>query len=137
MLYTIGYERLTIEDLIHVQRWSQMPIVDVRSKPRGRVKRGFSADDLINVFGDTYIARTDLGGLAERDDWRLERIPRSGILLCQEEAPGDCHRHELLIHFGLNGRHIYRDELVLASELAASIREDRDYELCGELPSRI
>jgi hypothetical protein len=53
------------------------------------------------------------------------------LLLCACEAPGECHRHQLIacaLHTrGLVTQHIYRDEIVESDELARAITEGTGY----------
>lgn len=51
------------------------------------------------------------------------------MLLCNEECPGDCHRHAAIavpLLGKIDALHVYRNEIILASELDRSIR-DNDY----------
>jgi hypothetical protein len=57
-----------------------------------------------------------------------------GLLLCAEEAPGDCHRHHDICgpHFP-GAVHIFCDELFTAGALQEAIDAgpDADHETCG------
>lgn len=57
----------------------------------------------------------------------IAAAPGRLILLCQEEAPGDCHRHKIALQLSGPVAHIYRGEVVMAEELERSEREDSDY----------
>lgn len=50
------------------------------------------------------------------------------LLLCQELAPAECHRHEIALALGEPVWHICGEDVVLATELQRSIDDDDDYE---------
>lgn len=108
MIYTIGYEHLAPADLAAIATKLNARVIDVRSRPSGRVKRGFSRLDLqrfLEAQGGSYdwrgfeLGGRGLGVLASGLDYLAARADDSGmlernlLLLCQESAPGDCHRH--------------------------------------------
>ena len=53
------------------------------------------------------------------------------MLMGNTESPGECNRHHTiameLLARGIDVTHVFNDELILASELQASIDEDREY----------
>jgi phosphatidylserine decarboxylase len=79
MIYTIGYQRLTSRRLD--------PAPGIRRRPPRRAIRH-----------PLPAARHELGGRGHTaadgiDRLRLDAERAPLILLCMEEAPGDCHRH--------------------------------------------
>jgi len=141
MIWSIGYERLTPRRLVEIVGKLDATLVDCRSNPSGRVKRGFSRSALELLLPGRYVwAGVVLGGrgmgttpeglgLVRR--WATEDGTK--VLLCKEEAPGDCHRHHqiatrLLPSVDVN--HIYQDEVITASSLARAIAggDDAEYD---------
>jgi hypothetical protein len=145
MLYTIGYQRLGGAGIARIARGLDAVLIDVRAKPVSRIP-GCSGRALRESLGAAmYNWRgRELGGdkphYRKTDpvvvDW-LRRFAghRSlhGILLCMEEAPGDCHRHRICLDLALDAHHIFRDELIHAAELARSVALDDAYEVAGSL----
>lgn len=141
-IYTIGYQRLTpralerIADALGIEL-----VIDVRSVPSSR-KPGFSRGALSALLGDRYEWRGDtLGGRpgpTAAGLTALAREPRRVLLLCLEEAPGDCHRHRTiavpLAKRRIAVTHIFRDELIAASELQRAIDDGDEYG-CELLPA--
>lgn len=138
MLYTIGYQRLTPAGLLDVVSGLEIgAVLDVRSVPSSR-RPGFSSKALQALLGARYQAwGASLGGkgkgptmaglraLAETQEEGPDEAPNL-LLLCLEEAPGECHRHHriavpLARDFGVDVTHVYRDELVIASDLQTSM----------------
>lgn len=141
MIGSIGYESLEPAEFDHLaRRWDL--VIDVRSRPSGHVKRGFARADLESRLGDRYAWHGDrLGGYSKITAAALNELARlaqtrSVLIFCQEEAPGDCHRHESiavpLIKRGLLVRHLCDGEVVLADELQRAIESDDDYECLDE-----
>lgn len=139
MIYTIGYQRITQGQLLHAAQALDATVVDVRSVPSSR-KPGFSRRALETALGGRYEWHGDqLGGrpgpTTEGLAW-IERQTRSVLLLCLEEAPGDCHRHHAigapLAQRGVEVRHIFRNEVFTAAELARVIDTDEEYALLDE-----
>ena len=54
MIYTIGYQFLSPERLQEIASSLNAIVIDVRSSPSGRVKRGFSRSDLQYLLGSQY-----------------------------------------------------------------------------------
>jgi uncharacterized protein (DUF488 family) len=142
MLYTVGYQHHTPETLRNLLDSLQVDLlVDVRSSPRSR-KRGFGRAKLEGYFGKRYQWRGDrLGGRgagptkAGLDE--LARDRRTLMLMCMEEAPGDCHRHgSIAVRLlpRLDVCHVFRDQVIRASSLEACIEgrragnKDAEYE---------
>lgn len=140
MIFSIGYQRLTVAELARLAEQLDAVVWDVRGVPVSR-KPGFGRRQLEAALGTRYEWHgANLGnkgantvtpeGLAE-----LASEPRTVILMCQEEAPGDCHRHHKiampLLAQGVRVMHVYRDEVVGAQELAAALESpdpDATYE---------
>lgn len=101
MLYSIGYQKITVDQLIsELQRRSIGWLVDVRSKPYSR-KHEFNQKQLREALefyniayvwkgdalgGFSQIAEADISGLAK---WQEDKI---ACLMCMEADPKECHR---------------------------------------------
>ncbi|NUP12978.1 MAG: hypothetical protein HOW73_43615 [Polyangiaceae bacterium] len=142
MIYTVGYQRMrSNQALLHLARSLDATVIDVRSRPSGRVKRGFSRADLEAALGPSYRwAGDDLGGLgAGVTDAGIEWLLRFScdhdvVLLCKEHAPGECHRHhDIALRVSQPVLHIFDDELVTAVELHRAIAEDDDYDIAANV----
>lgn len=134
-IYSIGYAALTSAELAAPVRRLNAVLIDVRSRPSGRVKRGFSRADLAALLGERYEHRPEPGGrgdgpTAEGID-RLADETRRVVLVCREEAPGVRHRHSgialPLLARGIEVLHVYQDQVVTATELQRAIDEDDEY----------
>jgi uncharacterized protein (DUF488 family) len=143
MIFTIGYEGpLTPARLLEIAEALDARVFDVRSVPRSR-KPGFSKTKLAALLGERYETMGHaLGGRAPgvtKDGLiQVREAAECGnvILMCMEEAPGDCHRHRTICgpHFP-DAVHIFEDELFTARELTQALAagEDGEYSLCGSL----
>ena len=102
MLYSIGYQKLTIERFImELNRRQISYLVDVRSKPYSR-KQGFSRGPLVKTLEKENIIyrwKGDvLGGLSQISEgeiislakWQEDKI---ACLLCMEADYKQCHRY--------------------------------------------
>lgn len=147
ILYSVGYDHTTIPKLRELlSRLEIKTLFDVRSSPTSRVP-GFHRTTLQREFPDQYNwVGANLGGrLPGVTEAGLKllvdflRMPSNGnaMLLCKEDAPGACHRHAtialpLLQRYDIDVIHVYEEDdeiqLIQASELQASIDEDRDYD---------
>ena len=125
MIYTIGYQFLSPEKLQEIASSLNAVVIDVRSSPSGRVKRGFSRSDLQSLLGSQYKWWGDLlGGRAKIQKLGLELLDQFDnasthcILMCQEHDPSDCHRHWDIcsVHFR-KAVHIFEDELYSVSSI--------------------
>lgn len=138
-IFTIGYQRLTPGRLREIVTGLDATLMDCRHVPMSR-KPGFSGKALREAFGPRYVAAgNDLGGRGYTTDAGIKALreasrDRNVLLLCMEEAPGECHRHFTICgpHFP-EAVHIYQDELLTAAELERANREDTDYEISGSL----
>lgn len=149
-LLTVGYDE-RLGDLVEI---ANATIIDVRARPNGRVRKGWSTTDLRREFADRYEWWPALGGrafLARSDSWLpaptdvllplVERVAKENlILLCACDEPWNCHRHnELavpLLGTGVETHHVFEDQLILASELQDAIANGQPYEhfdLCNWL----
>lgn len=139
MIYTIGYQRLAPQRLQEIVTGLDATLMDCRHVPTSR-KPGFSGKALRELLGPRYVQAGDnLGGRGFTTDVGIKALReasrgRNVVLLCMEEAPGDCHRHFTICgpHFP-EAIHIYQDELVTAAELERANQEDTDYEIAGSL----
>lgn len=116
-------------------------LIDCRFKPTTR-KKGFGGRQLEALLGqDKYRARgSSLGGfghvtragLDELEEFTEELGPHA-VLMCMEEAPGECHRHHdigvPLFTYGIDVMHLFRDEAILAADLMTALVEDGEYDL--------
>ncbi len=142
MIYTIGYDHLKAGHLQRViRRLGVGKLVDCRSVPTSRIP-GFGRRQLESALGDKYEWRPELGGRGAGPTKKALRelvnhensTPATPLLLmCKEEAPGDCHRHHtiavpLLTEYGVDCVHVFQEQLIRASELQASIDQNRDYQ---------
>jgi hypothetical protein len=142
MIYTIGYECLSPIEFVRIVRKMHAVVIDGRFI-RGRAKRGFGVLQLEAALGDQYewhgnilggfnnITRTGVTMLRNRQEHETL------LLVCMEEAPGECHRHNGICHPHFpEAVHIFRDELILARDLQDSFsmpEETADYPLWGTL----
>ena len=142
-LYTIGYARLTparlveVMDLLGIAR-----LIDVRSVPRTRVA-GFGPKQLTTLLGARYVWEGEtLGGRAPIEERSLGLLAQRAqvsrlLLMCMEEAPGECHRHHdialPLARHGVQGLHVYQDHVVAARALQATIDAGKDDYDCDPL----
>lgn len=119
MIYTIGYQYLTPERLKEISRKLKAIVIDVRSNPRFRVKRGFSKSELESLLGSQYEWKGGLlggramiqrAGLDYLD--QFDNVEHNCILMCQEHDPSECHRHWDIcsVHFR-KALHIFEDDL--------------------------
>ncbi len=143
MIITIGYGALQPEGLEGIVRKIKAThrgakLVDVRVKPVSR-RPGFGRRQLEERFGDLYEWRGDILGGRGRAAWPLglphlaeaHQQGQTPILLCQEEAPGDCHRHQIAIKlwsYGIPVWHVFQDTVVKAWDLEQAIEEDSEYD---------
>jgi len=136
MIYTIGYQFLSPERLQEIASSLNAVVIDVRSSPSGRVKRGFSRSDLQSLLGSQYEWLGNLlggrsmiakAGLAYLD--RFDNVSTNCILMCQEHDPSDCHRHhDICAPYFRKALHIFDDELYSVLSL-----ESDDPSSCGSL----
>jgi len=106
MLFTIGYQKLSVPDLVLLLQRTQISVlVDVRSRPYGR-KTEFNRNNLEKVlpsFNIGYVWKGKcLGGLSgKREDcynedlsWLEKEAKLLNVcILCMEDEPTECHRY--------------------------------------------
>ena len=101
MIYTIGYQRLSLAGLQKIVTLNNMVLIDVRAKPYSR-RLEFSRNSLEAALGPLYRWHGDtLGGKGQSIDQRgvtaIAAIKTKNVLLmCMEEAPEHCHRHHTI-----------------------------------------
>ena len=142
-VFSVGYRELRPGELVELATTLDATVVDVRSRPSGRVKRGFSRAQLTELLGDHYDWRGDvLGGMGvgPTDD-AIEALARQvgdglrALLMCAEVAPGDCHRYHwisipLWESYQIDAWHIVGSDCVQTSEMLRA-RAEHDDELDG------
>lgn len=137
MIFSLGYERTALAVFRGVLRRIDGVLLDVRGAPRSR-RREFSRANLEREFGADYEWRGDrLGNLAGHSVTRagLEELiaeKRNVLLMCLERAPAECHRHHFIAmplarNYDVDVFHVFGEDVIRASELDASIAEERDY----------
>lgn len=128
MIYSIGYQKLTMEDLQRIVRDKEVNfLVDCRSTPYGR-RVEFNRKRLEAAFGMAYLFRGDvLGGFSPINEAAIRWLAESGstvhLLLCMEEDPKTCHRHyeiaRRLHQYGITVTHLFRGREIKSTELEA------------------
>lgn len=147
-LYTIGYQAIPPERLLHIATTLNATVIDVRKVPVSRIK-GYAKSHLQALLGHRYQARGhELGGIRNGvcnttpDGIAHLRADLAAgqnlILMCMEHAPGDCHRHQLICqpHFP-DALHIFEGELIRAAELHRALTHpnpDEPYAIHAHLP---
>lgn len=105
MIYSLGYSKWTIEQLVKTmdEKGADL-LVDVRSVPYSRFNPAFNRPVLIRTLTSRYIWKGDvLGGkpgpaTEEGIEWLVNVLPtvqsagRSLIVMCVEMDPRNCHR---------------------------------------------
>ncbi len=136
-ILTIGYQRMTPQRLKEIVYGLKGILVDVRLNPRSR-KPGFSQGSLHEYIGAAWYkpAGHMLGGrghtTGEGIIWLRslsKLIDEPLILLCMEEAPGECHRHGTICgpHFP-DALHIYQDQILTARALEEAQGDEYEIE---------
>ena len=136
-IYTIGYAALRPVRLFEIAEQLKATVIDCRYKPFSRIP-GFDMPALKSLFKAQYEYHGHhLGGSGHVTDAGIAFVresKRNLLLICMEQAPGDCHRHtDICAPYFPHAVHVFRDELILTSELERAIRENREYELHGLL----
>jgi len=121
MIYSIGYQRLSIEKLIKkLDEYKIDLLVDVRSKPTSR-NPAFRYSNLKQQLGTRYVwlGRT-LGGLTGKRlpgysssvQWLFNTSKTKNVcIMCMETNPRKCHRgmwisEDLKTEYGVDVQHI-------------------------------
>jgi uncharacterized protein (DUF488 family) len=136
MILSIGYQCIAQAQLVQLAQDFNAVVLDVRGKPVSR-KAGFGHRQLQTALGSRYVwAGETLGNYAGYEVTEAgldaleagERAGRNVILMCAEDAPGECHRHQLiavpLLERGIDVRHVMDSEVYLASDLQRAIDSD-------------
>jgi hypothetical protein len=138
LIYTIGYQRLTSRRLEKIVGDLNAILVDCRYRPFSQ-RPEFGGDRLAEQFGSRYQQRGhELGGHGHTtaaciDRLRLDAEHANLILLCMEEAPGECHRHHAICGPNFpDAVHIFRDEQFTAMALQAALDAGDVTRLYGE-----
>ena len=134
MIYSTGYERITIDELEEtMKKYNIALILDVRSVPYSRRpdKYGFNKNQMTLKFGDAYRWKGDvLGGkqgpVSQEAIQYLANLEENNILLCLEENPLACHRVtdisvRLLKGFNIEVYHLRQGKLTSTSELLKEV----------------
>jgi hypothetical protein len=125
-IYTLGLARLKqadLEEAITTLRIAK--VVDVRPVPRGG---RFPKEVLETLLDGKYRWSGDSLGERPTDAGfkSLLTAPTPTLILCREEPPGNCHRHNKIataLHTrGIECAHIFQEELVRASDLDKFLR---------------
>ncbi|HKV40141.1 MAG TPA: DUF488 domain-containing protein [Blastocatellia bacterium] len=123
-LYTIGYQKLPLAQLVEIVRQLDALLVDCRLYPKSSWNLDYSRSNLENVFGQRYIWKGRvLGGFdhvtSEGIDWiKQEREKRPLLLMCMEHDPWECHRHHTICGpYFSDAIHIRGRDRILASDL--------------------
>jgi uncharacterized protein (DUF488 family) len=123
MIYSIGYSKWTIEQLLKVIEDKKVDmLVDLRSTPFGRFSPPFNRPNLERVLKGRYVWKGHiLGGKYgpvkdEGIEWLVARktsdgAPRNIIIMCVEMDPRQCHRltdvsARLMLEHGIDVVHI-------------------------------
>lgn len=145
-LWTIGYQGLAFPTvLVGVVQATGATLWDVRSRPSGRVRRGYDRASLAALLGPSYEWHGDkLGGLdGGWTDAGLALLRRhldageSILLMCAEEMPMDCHRHGVALalpkRYGRWHIIVSANETVEAGALERATLDGVDYD-CYDWP---
>lgn len=138
MIFTIGYQRLTLGDLQHIVTGLDATLIDVRGKPVSR-KAAFNRGNLERAFGPRYQWHGDTlagpwhggtkpEGLRKAAKWATSKEPF--LLMCMEHDPEECHRYQTICAELLPTEtlHIYGEHVIPASELMRCAEElDEEY----------
>ncbi|MFP4195118.1 MAG: DUF488 family protein [Desulfobacterales bacterium] len=105
MLYTIGYQKITVDQLIDIlYGYGAEVLVDVRSKPYTS-KPGFHRHELERLIPDKGVeyhwAGDRLGGFGEIKDDAVDELAslarqKTVCIMCMEADPDKCHRKTVI-----------------------------------------
>ena len=136
-IFSVGYQKLTQAELVKLVPDLDCVLIDCRSYPSGRVKKGFSKKDLAAALGERYEWRgKDLGGYDKMPTpeglARLDAEGRQGrrlMLMCKEHSPSRVppprgHRHAAGAE-GVVVRHIFENEVIRRARSASRDRGGR------------
>ena len=118
MIYSIGYSKWTVEQLLKVIEDKKVDmLVDLRSTPFGRFNPPFNRPNLERVLKGRYVWKGGiLGGKygPVKDEgiaWLVEQSEKNLIIMCVEMDPRQCHRLKdvsarLMLEHGIDVVHI-------------------------------
>jgi uncharacterized protein (DUF488 family) len=118
MIYTIGYQRLSLDRLTEIMDAEHIDkLLDVRSVPYSRWKPDFNKSVLAAAFGKRYCWKGWLlggkaGPVTEEGIEYLVGLAaeKRYLLMCMEADPRDCHRFQdiglRLLERGIDSTHI-------------------------------
>ena len=136
MIYTIGYQKQTIDRLIQVMDEKKVGLlVDVRSIPYGR-RHEFNRKNFEKILGPRYAWLGDMlgGKFGPAKPEGLVRLAALAnqfpiLVLCMEDNPRDCHRYYdigvRLLERGIDAVHIHEAKELRTSELLNSNQEGK------------
>lgn len=136
-VFSVGCAEMTPAELTTLVEQLKVVVIDVRSRPSGRAKRGFSRTNLAALLGGKYEYRgLELGeagaGPTIEGLKALVKDRRRLLLLGHSTSPGECDRHSgiavPLAVAGVTVWHIYESQVVEAAELQRAIDEETEYE---------
>jgi len=140
MIYTVGYQNITIEQLEQIMEEKDIGLlIDVRSIPYSRNpgKREFNKNRLRDVLGDLkYVWWGDICGGKRGpviptciESLKLYAMPgeENILLLCLEGDPRECHRYYdisiRLLEHDIDAVHIFNGSEMKTSEIKGGSHE--------------
>ena len=136
MIYTIGYQALTPEQLLATVQLLGAKLIDCRENPRSR-KKGFGSLQLGRLLADVDFVwgGNVLGGRGNVTPAGIKGLRKyyqdegpHCILMCMEDHPEDCHRHIDITgpHFPL-ALHIMNGYIFRSGDLQQALDGDISY----------
>ena len=136
MIYAIGYQKLTLQELLAVMEKKAIELlVDIRSVPLSRNPQ-FNRRSLERALQNRYLWKGDvLGGkwgpASEAGLLFLIKEDRTArlLIMCMEFCPCDCHRlydvSRRLLAKGVDVKHLYMGAELTTKEMEAKCDEQR------------
>jgi hypothetical protein len=136
-IFTIGYSALRPVRLFEIATQLRATVIDCRYKPYSRIP-GFDMPMLKVLFNGQYEWHGyQLGGFGHTTSEGiafLRKQRRNVLLMCMEEAPGECHRHrDICAPYFPAALHIFKDEMIKCVELERALTLDEDYPIAARL----
>jgi hypothetical protein len=132
IIYTIGGSPYTAESLVEVYRsLNASLLIDCNATATAALRTALKDEYL--WAGDKLSSQVGDKRLQDGIAWicSLSASGKIALLLYYDEVPGECERHtviaQALLKRGVDAVHVYADQLITASELQASIDQDREY----------
>lgn len=127
MLFTVGYQTRTVENIRKLTDKLKAILVDCRSNPVSR-KAGFNRKSLEKEISAYKWMGEHLGGRTVVTGEGIEYL-RSGLevgqnmlLMCMEESPLDCHRyHTICSHMFPEAIHIVAGDMTCGNKTLAKL----------------